>query len=479
MTILYFRKKACFAFLILLTLLPVFAEVPVPSRIVPDDYAVETGRKNEIDTADFIKISLYFSGVKEKDIDYYFGKYKALSSGFMKLLEEKYQGKYTPPEITGEILISYLHEYYFSGYDEMTTYIDILLDKGIFNCVSSSIIYYAVAEESGLDVEGVLTSDHVFCSINTGDDIIDVETTTEYGFNPGLKKEFHDSFGKTGFIYTPPGKYRERNKIGKKEFVSLILQNRIAEYQRQGDFSETVPLAVDRHFILNTESSFNDMMNEFKNYCVVMNNEKQYSEALDFLLKVYEQYGSSEIISETALTLFHNRIIEYLSENEIDMAYDFYETYENIPLISDEVKSSIIAEIDEKELYLVIERGNFSNSIKVLEEKREKGNISSGIYREYLVYIYSDGVERTANNKSWAEALPLAEEGFEKTGDKRLLQLRNTVRYNIGVIYHNRFAEYFNSGEYSRAGEILEEGLSIVPDDKKLLSDIKTMESLK
>ncbi len=111
-----------------------------------------------------------------------------------------------------------------------------LFDTGIFNCVSSGILYYAASEAFGINTEGVLTSDHAFCRVITLNGAVDVETTTVYGYNPGEKKEFADSFGKTGFIYTPPGNYKNREIIGKKDFIALILQNRIAKLQKKSKF---------------------------------------------------------------------------------------------------------------------------------------------------------------------------------------------------------------------------------------------------
>ena len=63
---------------------------------------------------------------------------------------------------------------------------------------------------------------------------IDVETTNPFGFNPGARKDFTDSFGKvTGFAYVPPGNYSDRRSIGEKELLSLILYNRVSEYVRR------------------------------------------------------------------------------------------------------------------------------------------------------------------------------------------------------------------------------------------------------
>ncbi|MBI9099284.1 MAG: hypothetical protein JEY91_12440, partial [Spirochaetaceae bacterium] len=99
----------------------------------------------------------------------------------------------------GEKILQYLHDSVFRLYIEDQTRINILLKTGSYNCVSSAVLYMAAGRSLGLTIRGVRTPDHAFVSVIIGNDIVDVETTNEWGYDPGHKKEFTDSFtGSTG-----------------------------------------------------------------------------------------------------------------------------------------------------------------------------------------------------------------------------------------------------------------------------------------
>ena len=477
MEINYLRKKILQLIILFSAVLSVYSFNTDDVRIKPDQFAVVTGEKAVLDHNEFIEAALYFSAVEKEQISFYMDRYRETVSGFFLYMEEKGSESLSDRE-KGELLLEYLHEKVFKEYEKYSTTLDILFDKGLFNCVSSGILYYAAAEAAGLKAEGILTSDHAFCRVITEDGEIDVETTTVYGFNPGEKREFKDSFGKTGFVYTPPGKYSSRKIIGKKDFLALILQNRIAKLQKTGNFKDTVPLSVDRHYVLKTDQSLEDMMNEFKNYCVVLNNRKKYPDALAFLEYVYSEYGHSEILSDTATTLFKNSIIDNLASENITEAYEFFYRYREFPLVFSEAVSEMFFEINEKELYIKIGKGSFSESMDLLELKRKNGEIPDKVYYEYYVYLYSMEIENTANSSGWVSALDIVNKSLEKSDDERLLQLKKAVIYNIGVIYHNRFADFFNIQDFVKAKEIVDEGLKLVPGDKKLLNDLQTLKNM-
>ena len=111
-----------------------------------------------------------------------------------------------------------------------------------------------------------------------------------------------------------------------------------------------------------------------------------------------------------------------------------------------------------------------------MKKKRKSSEIPNKVYYEYYVYLYSSEIEKTAHTSGWVSALDLVNNALEKSDDERLLELKKAVIYNIGVIYHNKFADYFNIQDYEKARETVLEGLNIVPDDRKLKNDLKTLE---
>ena len=119
--------------------------------------------------------------------------------------------------VLAERALTFLHKNLFTSYSVLQTRVDTALETGVFNCVSSAVLYMILARSVGLSVGGVRTTDHAFCSVLVNGQQLDVETTNPYGFNPGAKKEFTDSFGKlTGYTYVPPGNYRTGARSGKR-----------------------------------------------------------------------------------------------------------------------------------------------------------------------------------------------------------------------------------------------------------------------
>ncbi|MDR2370681.1 MAG: hypothetical protein LBD71_04310, partial [Treponema sp.] len=155
------------------------------------------------------------------------------------------------PAERGEYVLSFMHKKFLKSYSLIQTRLDTLLENGRYNCVSSAVLYLVLAQSAGLDVRGVMTKDHAFASVNINGELVDVETTNPYGFNPGNRKEFHDGFGRlTGFAYVPAANYRDRSAITPIELVSLVFSNRIADLEKRGRFAEAVPLAISRAALL-------------------------------------------------------------------------------------------------------------------------------------------------------------------------------------------------------------------------------------
>ncbi len=82
-----------------------------------------------------------------------------------------------------EKILFALYEDLLVQYCDQQTKINVAFTNGTYNCVSSSVIYYALAKSAGIDVAGVKTPTHAFCSLRADGKRIDVETTNPYGFN--------------------------------------------------------------------------------------------------------------------------------------------------------------------------------------------------------------------------------------------------------------------------------------------------------
>ncbi len=127
--------------------------------------------------------SLGFSGASEAAA----GSAKDRLSGLLV----KFRGEVadlSDQAVLAERALTFLHKNLFTSYSVVQTRVDTALETGVYNCVSSAVLYLILARSVGLSVGGVRTSDHAFCSVLVNGQQIDVETTNPFGFNPGRKR---------------------------------------------------------------------------------------------------------------------------------------------------------------------------------------------------------------------------------------------------------------------------------------------------
>jgi hypothetical protein len=236
-------------------------------------------------------------------------------------------------------LLEYLHTHILrGGYVGHQTRIDVLLAKGVYNCVSSALIYSIFALAAGFDCAGAITADHAFVTLRLDGKSIDVETTNRYGFDPGHHKEAITQFGKvTGFAYVPPGNYRRREEISTLELASLVLTNRISDLSQQNDWAGALRLAVDRAGLLSQNGSkhVNDTLfadrrvpvrDTALNYGAGLIEASQEEDALQWAARLRTEYPSPRW-AELASTALNNLIVRLSRSGRFDDARTALETY--------------------------------------------------------------------------------------------------------------------------------------------------------
>ena len=241
-----------------------------------------------------------------------------------------------------EFVLNYMHKNILRTYSLYQTRIDTLLSNGRYNCVSSSVLYSILCESLGIKTFGVVTRDHAFVIIPAEETEIDVETTTAYGFDPGNRREFHDQFGKvTGFTYVPAGNYSDRETISPLLLISLILNNRIAEMERQRRWADAVPIGIDRAALLlgnslavinndlSRKSIFTDprkdLIDRLLNYAASLLRSNREEDCLNWAIAASSLYPDEERWQESIMAAVNNRITRFLRERKLNDAGIFLE----------------------------------------------------------------------------------------------------------------------------------------------------------
>ena len=144
-----------------------------------------TAAAGELTMTEFVEIALLASGISEVSArSNYLAEIEALTAEAKAVLDPNAR-----PGEAGSQLLSWLHERVLvGGYGEQQTNLSGVLDDGVFNCVSSAVLYNAVAKGLGFDVRAIEVPDHAFSIMYDGLNHMDIETTTPQGFNPRRDK---------------------------------------------------------------------------------------------------------------------------------------------------------------------------------------------------------------------------------------------------------------------------------------------------
>ena len=421
--------------------------------------------------------SLAASGLEGESLERYTVRLIALIDDFQKNILPLWAEQ--AERERGESILRWIHEEILTGrYRTDQTRMDVLLDRGDYNCVSSAVLYLILSRASGLDTAGEETTDHAFCTLRLDSGVrIDIETTTLLGFDPGTKKEFSEAFsGRTGFSYVEPGDYRRRKPASDKQMIALILQNRIALSQRKGEYSQAVGPAVDRWFFSPGEANRRDMNDAFRNHVSLLNGKGRFLEALSFLVPLSQELGLAEENRDLVSVLVLNQLISLTNENRLDEGEAFLEEWS--PWLSSEEIREQRGIVSERRAQIAVDTLEYSDALAVVRSMKEEGALSQERANELLTWLHqnraleladaagNDRAQTFRDAMAFLDSLPDGEKQLPGIADHR-----SKYRQNWAVVIHNRWADLMNRGEYDKAGQLLDDALILDSTNSALLKD--------
>jgi len=296
-----------------------------PAFLEPDNVYAElspSGAPDSLGTLE--KMALIASGVASEGVveQGRIAAYEAsLDALFASLRDETRQTSETAAR--AESILTFLHRSALKAYREDATTVDGILDSGLYNCVSSAVLYALAAKSLGIEAVGVRTSDHAFCSVILGSQRIDVETTNPYGFDPGNKKEFKDSFGRTtGYAYVAPGGYGDRRDIGIRELIGLILSNRASMLERSGRFAEATKLGADYAALCPGAETRAFLVDRINNLIASYQQKGDYARAEEAALAAASAFPDEPKLAALARTASYNRAAAASQSGDFEGAFD-------------------------------------------------------------------------------------------------------------------------------------------------------------
>jgi hypothetical protein len=482
-------KPPVTAFLIFFTALTtVYSQNTAFPRLTPDPKALEyyrLGKNDGYSWTALAEISLWASGdTSISNLE----KIRAAADSIQKAADLPNSNK-----DRAEFILMFMHKNILKSYSLYQTRIDTMLSTGRYNCVSSAVLYMILCQSLGINAKGVMTKDHAFITIPMGDTDIDVETTNAYGFDPGNRKEFHDQFGKlTGFAYVPAHNYRDRQTISQIELVSLILNNRIVDYERQNLFADSVPVAIDRAALLagnpltidsikETQGTIftdprKDLMDRLFNFGAMLLRAGKEEESLRWAAAASPVYPDEKRWQEFIMAAVNNHMLRLINSNKQAEARLFIDEQKNV--LSQANYDKLDALLVDSELFnranqirTVADGDSFVNAV---EQARDSGKVPEKRATELITFAIQKAASYISTQPAgnWRAAIQYIEASLSRLGANRELeQALNVYRGNLATDYHNRFASEWNKKNYNEAERILNEGLVEFPNDRQLLSD--------
>ena len=409
------------------------------------------------------------------------------------------------PKERGEAVLTFLHKKFLKSYSELQTRVDEIFISGRYNCVSSAVLYMVLCISAGIEVEGVMTKDHAFVTVKIGAEIIDVETTNPYGFDPGNRKEFHDAFGKTtGFAYVPAKNYRDRAALDPAEMVSLILSNRIAVFERGNRFVDAVPLAINRTILLsgqtaqvqnasaqsNSQSRAELFEDPQKDLMIRLTNLGAYyirngkeDDAIAWADYAGGRFADSPSWpanlrwQELIKTAANNKLVKLIRAKKTS------EARQALTALKGKLNNENYAELDI--MVLEAEIADKVNNIRnpgdsdaaLLLIAQNWDRLPPARREEMRNTAVLAEADRLGKARNWLGGIRHLTDAIEKYGSTaRLETALRTMRQNRVSELHNEFAALFNKRDYNGAKASIQKALQEFPEEKQLLQDLILVE---
>ena len=450
-------------------------DIPFHTKNELDEFAL---KEEPLETEELLRLFLLSSGTDPSKYVFYeesFHTQKKDLESFIQQMDR--QDRSLPP---GDLILQFMHKDILTRYNENQTRLGVLMDTGVYNCVSSAVYYMLLCRAAGLEVKGIHAVDHAFCAVKEPglENPVDVETTNQWGYNPGTKKAFESDFTeRTGFIYVPPGKYADRFELGDKGMAGLILQNRIVEHQRKGEYHIALELASDRLVLTGSEGARKDYFDSIQNLAAMYNQQKDYEKAIDLINESENgPYQLPNFLNETRYQVIYNLCSTILNAGDTDQAEKILKSYSSY--LPGEILNELTFLIEERRLDRLIRQGYSSEIVQRIINSQNQGILTSKRAEEMLIYLYAREAEKISLEKDYLSSLRFLDTVPPVLKDNRdFLRLKSVYENNYAVAVHNSIIPLLEKGEKGKAEKIISEALILIPGNQILMRDLKRLES--
>ena len=436
----FFKRLNLFAIIIFLTISSVVAKdikVPQETASLRITYDGKPFEGENLSGSDILLFSILFEGEDLSAEDF-----EVFQEYYNDLLGKVRKGRTENELENAELIMKVMYDNVLSNYSRRQTKLSVMFKTGNYNCVSSSLLFLALAKDCGLDARIQETSVHAFVTVYTKDgQKFDVETTNPAGVNPGEKKMIsQNSSGSKKYTIVPKTYYSNRVEISDRKAVTLPAKNICAELSDKNEFEKGIPLAASVYEFVTKEKAAvrKDYDAICANFAAYANQNRQYEAALKLLRAVMDYYGKSDLLVRNYNDIAYNAVAESCNINDFKNARNLLVSYNYY--LTEKTTQEIIDMIFES-------------------EKMEE-------------------IQDLMHQNKFLEAAKLADEALlRQSQNQQFKKAKSNSLYNHGVIVHNQVVPLLNNKEYKEALQILENALKDNPSNQMINDDIKKIKS--
>lgn len=412
-------------------------KVPQETASLRITYDGKPFEEENLSGSDILLFSILFEGE-----DLSGEEFEVFQEYYNDLLGKVRKGRTENELENAELIMKVMYDNVLSNYSRRQTKLSVMFKTGNYNCVSSSLLFLALAKDCGLDARIQETSVHAFITVYTKDgQKFDVETTNPAGVNPGEKKMIsQNSSGSKKYTIVPKTYYSNRVEISDRKAVTLPAKNICAELSDKNEFEKGIPLAASVYEFVTKEKAAvrKDYDAICANFAAYANQNRQYEAALKLLRAVMGHYGKSDLLVRNYNDIAYNAVAESCNINDFKNARNLLVSYNYY--LTEKTTQEIIDMIFESEK---------------LEE-----------------------IQDLMHQNKFLEAAKLADEALlRQSQNQQFKKAKSNSLYNHGVTVHNQVVPLLNNKEYKEALQILENALKDNPSNQMINDDIKKIKS--
>ena len=398
-----------------------------------------------------------------------------------------------PLEDRGRAVLKLLYQDYLTTYDFNQTRTNVALQTGVYNCVSSALLYMAVAKAAGLEVRGQKTSEHAFCTVyipsGAGSKTnqykkIDVETTNPYGFNPGSKETIENEDKIQGYYVVPKKYYSNRQEVSDSLFAGLIAGNICAACIEQDNYKKAIPLGAARYEFVKSEKTkpaiqvrndFDILASNYVNQEV--GSAQIFQSYVEWFTSFIDRWGMTDYLQKNMDNAFNNLMVYCFDEKNYELAVTAYEkskpylTKNQISQASDILTDILVSS--------KIEGQPAEVQIQAIDALFEEGQLEPAQEKRALVYLenaWLSILNECMTGRTYGTGYQKSCEALERLPDSSKIKKMQKAFYdNCIAIIHNNFADQANAQRFDQARQVLEAGMQVFPDDKTLKNDLNLL----